>query len=52
MLELRAWASGFKGTQVRGSRVLTGKDGFISVLPHQPRDVIFFWIHKIHGDFL
>lgn len=32
--------------------LLTGKDGFVSVLPHQPRDVILLGIHKVHGDFL
>lgn len=35
-----------------GHRVLTGKDGFVPVLPYQPRDVILFRIHKVHGDFL
>lgn len=32
--------------------LLTGKDGFVPVLPHQPRDVILLGIHKVHGDFL
>lgn len=32
--------------------VLTGKDGFVPILPHQPWDVVLFWIHKVHGDFL
>lgn len=33
-------------------QVLTGKDGSVPILPNQPWDVIFFWIHKVHGDFL
>lgn len=35
-----------------GQQVLTGQYSFVPILPHQPWDVILFWIHKVHGDFL
>lgn len=52
--------SGFRSSQMTGpmllptlgQQVLTGEDGSVPILPHQSWDVILFWIHEVHGDFL